>query len=256
MSESTTTKHSRSFERPLNLQLTSYMISLSSSSLEKFDTYVQSYESLHASSVSISGERPAYFHDYKVQCLKRHGVGSGSVVLDYGCGIGNLTERFFQLTSSVAAFDPSLKSVEVCRQRAPKGTFYTRSSDIPLAAFDATILSGVLHHVPREQRPSVMKNVFSVTKPGGRVFIFEHNVLNPYTRRVIRDCPFDDDADLLRAGEVARLVKVGGFDWVVSEYIVFFPRFLGFLRSFESKLSWLPLGAQTLTIGIKSDEAM
>lgn len=222
------------------------------SSPEKFDAYVQSYEALHASSIAASGEDPSYFHDYKINCLTRHGVGSADAILDYGCGIGNLTERFIRLTHSVAAYDPSLKSIEACRQRVPSVVFYGQGLDIPPASFDVVVLSGVLHHIPRHERQSIMLHVLSCIKPGGHVYIFEHNPLNPYTRRVIRDCPFDDDADTMMAGQIATLVSAGGFTQIVSEYIVFFPRALAFLRPIEPILSWCPFGAQTLTIGARS----
>jgi hypothetical protein len=42
-----------------------------------------------------------------------------------------------------------------------------------------------------------------------------------------------------------------GFGGVSLSYIVFFPKFLAFLRGLEPRLGWCPLGAQTLTVGTR-----
>ncbi|MGE5788202.1 MAG: hypothetical protein ACM3ZE_26640, partial [Myxococcales bacterium] len=37
----------------------------------KFDAYAKDYERLHGNSIAASGEQPAYFADYKVECISR-----------------------------------------------------------------------------------------------------------------------------------------------------------------------------------------
>jgi len=54
---------------------------------------------------------------------------------------------------------------------------------------------------------------------------------------------------LLWPREARRLTRDAGFGPVRTEYVVFFPRALAALRPLEPKLSWLGLGAQSLTIG-------
>jgi trans-aconitate methyltransferase len=71
------------------------------------------------------------------------------------------------------------------------------------------------------------------------------------TRRAVSRCPFDDDAVLLWPREARKLLHDGGFAGVSLAYIVFFPRWLAFLRRFEPWLPWLPLGGQTLLIASK-----
>jgi hypothetical protein len=94
-----------------------------------------------------------------------------------------------------------------------------------------------------------MKTVLEKLRPGGRVFIFEHNPLNPLTRRAVALCAFDDDADLLFPWQAKRLLRDAGFTNVKLDYIVFFPRQLAFLRGLEPRLGWLPGGAQLLVSG-------
>lgn len=53
------------------------------------------------------------------------------------------------------------------------------------------------------------------------------------------------------AARARKLLHDGGFAGVSLACIVFFPRWLPFLRRFEPWLSWLPLGGQTLLITSK-----
>jgi 2-polyprenyl-3-methyl-5-hydroxy-6-metoxy-1,4-benzoquinol methylase len=215
----------------------------------KFDDYATQYEALHQASITASGESPVDFADYKVNCLRRLGLPATATVLDYGCGIGNLTERLADGVQQVHGYDPSAKSLEVARSRAPFATYHQTHDQIPNAHFACAVLSGVLHHVPPGERKSVLQTVRSKLAPGGFVAVFEHNPWNPLTRHAVATCPFDDDAVLLWPSEAKRLVTQSGFARVSQDYIMFFPRALSALRGLEPRLGWLFAGAQTLTVG-------
>ena len=221
------------------------------SEVEKFDHYAQTYEQAHAQSVRLSGEGPEFFAEHKLGCLLRMGVSGEHSVLDYGCGTGGLTRLSSDRFGVVAGYDPSERSLEVARERAPRATFYAAEAAIPDARFDAAILSGVLHHVSPPERRSVVATVASKLKPGGRLFVFEHNPYNPLTQRAVRACPFDDDAILLLPREIRRLLAAASFTGVRQDYVLFFPRRLARLRPLESLLRAFPLGAQTLTVGAR-----
>ena len=49
-----------------------------------------------------------------------------------------------------------------------------------------------------------------VLRPGGIAAIFEHNPLNPLTRRVVSNCVFDEDAVLLRRRRARGLLRQAG----------------------------------------------
>ncbi len=221
------------------------------SEVEKFDHYAQTYEQAHAQSVKLSGEGPEFFAEHKLGCLLRMGVSGKHSVLDYGCGTGGLTRLSSERFGFVAGYDPSERSLEVARERAPRATFYSAEASIPDARFDAAILSGVLHHVSPPERRGVVATVASKLKPGGRLFVFEHNPYNPLTQRAVRACPFDDDAILLSPRELRRLLAAAAFTSVRQDYVLFFPRRLALLRPLETLLRAFPLGAQTLTIGAR-----
>ena len=74
--------------------------------------------------------------------------------------------------------------------------------------------------------------------------MFEHNPLNPITQYIVKNCPFDKDAQLIKQGCCIQLLKTSGLGLAEKRYIVFFPRILKSLRSLEKYLSSLPLGAQ------------
>jgi 2-polyprenyl-3-methyl-5-hydroxy-6-metoxy-1,4-benzoquinol methylase len=217
----------------------------------KFDAYAESYESLHATNVAVTGEETGYFSEYKVECLKRAGVDPAAPLLDFGCGIGNVTEKLVASFSNVHGYEPSTLSAEKARTRVPKATIHDRLEAVPMATFSTAILSTVLHHVPPAERHGVATHVLERLAPGGRLFIFEHNPFNPLVRRAVATCPFDDDAILLWPSEQKRLLREAGFQDVKLDYIVFFPRPFAFLRPLEPSLRWLFLGAQTMAFGTK-----
>lgn len=219
-----------------------------SDEIRKFDEYAGSYRQVHANNLSASGEPPEYFAQYKLNCLLRLGTDRGKPILDYGCGIGSVTRQLATEFRDVHAFDPSQESLVVAREQIPGATFYDSHDEIPRNKFSLIVMSGVLHHVPKVERNALLSNVRTLLAEGGRIVVFEHNPINPLTRHAVATCPFDDDAVLLWPWEVKRELTNAGFSAVDLDYIVFFPKSLGFLRSFEPKLSWLLLGAQTMTV--------
>ncbi len=215
----------------------------------KFDEYARSYDALHNQNLSASGEPLEYFSAYKRACLERLGAPAHEPLLDYGCGIGNVTRALAEGFRVVHGFDPSAESLKVARERVPAATFHDDLAKVPEAHYASAVVSGVLHHVPRGERRPALARLRDKLRPGGRVFVFEHNPLNPVTRRAVATCPFDDDADLLWPWHAKRLLAESGFRNVRLDYIVFFPRPLAFLRPLEPRLGWLPAGAQMLVTG-------
>jgi len=210
----------------------------------EFDAFAGSYADMHAKSVKASGEDPEYFAIYKQKVLERVLGAAPGPVLDFGCGIGNLTHLLVRSFTEVHGFDPSKKSVDVARTRAPEATFYDDKAALPKATFGAVVLANVLHHVPRAARAALVKELGALLTKGGKIVIFEHNPLNPVTVKAVRDCPFDEGVELLYPWEVERLLDGAGLTGRKLDYIVFFPRVLAKLRPLEPHLRGLPLGAQ------------
>lgn len=223
---------------------------------QKFDAYSDEYQALHASSVAASGEGTEYFAEYKLRCLtERLGLRRGDRLLDFGCGIGNLTELLVRGFDAVHGFDPSEKSLEVCARRAPGAVLHGSEEAIPEGAFQTAILSGVLHHVPVGEREGLLRRVRRKLHPSGKVVVFEHNPLNPLTQRAVKMCPFDDDAVLLWPWEARRTLERSGFARARLDFIVFFPRALRRLRPIEPLLRGLPLGAQMMIVAERGGDS-
>jgi SAM-dependent methyltransferase len=214
----------------------------------KFDAYADEYRALMETSIQESGETVEYFAEYKLRCLLRLGAPRTEPVLDFGAGTGSLTEQLVREYRHVTAYEPSTASLEHTRRRAPGATLTSSESDLPNGHFSTAVCSGVIHHIPPKERNGVLTSLRSKLRPGGRLFIFEHNPLNPLTRRAVAMCAFDDDAVLLWPWQLRPLLRGAGFEVNRVDYIVFFPRALARLRPLEPYLRHVVLGAQTLTV--------
>jgi SAM-dependent methyltransferase len=218
-----------------------------------FDHYTDSYRDAVEESIAFAGGDAARYVGAKARMLvelagRRIGAPDGLRALDVGCGPGE-TDVFLEgRFGSLSGVDLSSGMAERAASRNPWANYSSYGPGEPLpyeeASFDLSFAICVLHHVPPAEREAFVGEMRRVTRPGGLVAIFEHNPLNPLTRKAVRDCPFDEDAILLTRGETRRRLAEVGLAEVEAPYIVFFPR-EGDLRSrVERRLGWLPLGAQ------------
>ncbi len=214
-------------------------------SAAEFDQHADDYEGLLDH--SLLGEEASYFYEHKVRYLERIvGAGFAGKILDFGCGIGRLSEglgaRFPGAT--LHGYDPSLRSLE--RVPAPLREAGTFTSDLEALGrdYDLITLVNVLHHVPVPERPALVAGLAGRLAPGGRLVVIEHNPLNPATRLVVSRCAFDEDAVLLGRREVQGLLRGAGLRRERADYVLFFPQPLARLARAERFLGWLPLGAQ------------
>ncbi len=211
----------------------------------EFDAVAGDYDRIHRENIKLSGEDPEYFARYKLEVLKRIlGEGFSSPVLDFGCGIGNLTKFLVEAFPVVHGYDPSSESVKMAKERASAAAFTFDEDEVRAGYFGAIVIANVLHHVPPADREALLARVVTKLAPGGKLVVFEHNPWNPLTRKVVSECAFDADAVLLPPTEIQSRMKVAGLTNVTTKYIVFFPRALAALRGIEPALSWLPIGAQ------------
>ena len=118
--------------------------------------------------------------------------------------------------------------------------------------FDVVTISAVLHHVPVAERPAVYAELGRVLKPGGRLYVFEHNPRNPLVRYVIARTPIDENAILLDATRgAARTARMSARYDLDTDYLMFMPPGLAVLRPVDRALAWLPLGAQYVVVARK-----
>ena len=223
---------------------------------QEFDRFAQEYEQLHASVLTASGEGPEFFAAYKPADMRRHLAAAGAAgdvsrLLDFGCGVGgslpHLRKEFPD--AELIGADVSRKSLEIAERRYPGlaklvALSETGAMPLPEASVDLVFSACVFHHIPEAEHTRILCDLHRVTKPGGSLFLFEHNPLNPLTRRVVDACAFDENAVLIGASELKRRVLAAGYQHAKICYRIFFPHALNFLRPLEGALTWCPLGAQ------------
>ncbi|WP_158545111.1 class I SAM-dependent methyltransferase [Dyella monticola] len=226
----------------------------------EFDQYANDYTEMHKASVQMSGEDPAFFAAYKAKFMAAQ-IGSDAKskalsILDFGCGVGNTIAHLREAFPAAELYgtDLSGESIKLALDtHASEATFRTiENARIPYVdhSFDIAVAACVFHHIPPSERNHWIAELRRVLKPGGQVFIFEHNVLNPLTVKTVRDCPFDKDAILLPRSELLNLARAGDFESIRSQYIVFFPKPLAYLRLLEPVMGWIPFGAQYVVRGL------
>lgn len=215
----------------------------------EFDAYASDYGELLKESVRASGEGPEYFAAYKERVVRRLVGSETHAVLDYGCGVGNLTRLLATSLPEVHGFDPSARSVELARKRAPEARFFSDTVELLENHYGTIVLANVLHHVEPREREGLLEAIVALLRPGGRLVVFENNPLNPLTRRAMKDCVFDENAVWLYPWEVKRRLARAGLVGRRLDYIVFFPRLLAKLRPLERRFARLPIGAQVVAWG-------
>jgi SAM-dependent methyltransferase len=220
----------------------------------EFDKFAAEYRDIHAANIKLSGEDPEYFAEYKIKDiaadLARAGRKLDARVLDFGAGVGYSIPFFRRHMpgARVTCLDVSKRSLAIGAAKYSGDAEFRHfdGASIPYAAesFDVTLASCVFHHIPHAEHVGLLREIRRVLKPGGALFVFEHNPLNPLTRRAVNTCAFDENAVLIMAPAMRARALDAGFEAAPIKYRIFFPAMLRGLRPLERRLTWLPLGAQ------------
>ena len=118
-----------------------------------------------------------------IKILKKEKLNKTKSLIDIGCASGellfNLNKNFENL--NLTGLDVDKKLILKARDKCPKSIKFMKG-DISkkiknLGKFDIIILSGVMSIFDNGDK--IMKNLFSILKPNGRIFIFES--LNIYS---------------------------------------------------------------------------
>jgi len=227
----------------------------------EFDKFADEYRDLHAANIKLSGEDPEYFAEYKIADIaaeleRAHAVARAA--LDFGAGVGYSVPFFARHlpAARVTCLDVSRKSLDLgaARHGAAAEFRHFDGRRIPYAdsTFDVALASCVFHHIPHDEHVALLGEIRRVLAPGGRLFVFEHNPLNPLTRYAVNTCVFDEHAKLVLAPTMRGRVRAAGFAAADVRYRIFFPHGLRRLRPLEAKLTWLPLGAQYYVVARKA----
>jgi SAM-dependent methyltransferase len=210
-----------------------------------FDQYAGRYEAILAAQTNFFDGDSNYFARYKIELAQKI-VGCVDKVLDFGCGIGRSMPHLREIfpDADIVGCDPSAESLAIAREQNPTCRFMSTDELGPDSKFDLVLASCVFHHIPPQDRQMAIRYCYSRLNEGGHFIIFEHNPINPVTRRLVKNCPFDADAVLLSMRETVARMRNEHLNVKESSYCLFFPQPLAALRPFEKYLRWLPMGGQ------------
>ena len=217
---------------------------------ENFDHFSKKYREIHDKNLRLSGANSDYFCEYKILEVKKHEKTKKELkILDVGCGDGS-SEEFFSKhfsKSKITGIDVSKVSIKVAKdKKIPRCSFLNYDGEkIPFKdnTFDVIFVACVFHHINKNFHQKIADEIMRVLKPKGRLYIFEHNPLNPLTQYMVNDCIFDKNAELIRSSELVKLFKIMKKEIF---YTIFFPRsnFFKFLVPLEKYLIKMPFGGQ------------
>jgi SAM-dependent methyltransferase len=224
----------------------------------EFDRYGETYEQAVDSAIAFAGQEHDFYLEAKARRLleltRRHVGGDRPSALDVGCGIG-LVDRHLSSSLELHGVDVSPAMVERAQAANPEVSYRVYDGRrLPFAddELDVAFAICVLHHVDPPDRRPLLAEMARVTRPGGLTLVFEHNPLNPLTRRVVRNCAFDEGVELVGRRELERLHRAAGLRVLDLEYLLFFPWRARPFALAERALTRLPLGAQYVVAGRKT----
>jgi ubiquinone/menaquinone biosynthesis C-methylase UbiE len=226
-----------------------------------FDEYHDSYDDVIDDAIAFAGVEHAFFIKAKADYLKHqlqllYGDTKDLKVIDVGCGVGKMDAHLLGTVQSVSGVDISEACIERARLENPQVDY--RAYDglcLPYGdeAFDVAFMVCVLHHVEPVKRLALMREVNRVVRPGGAVFIFEHNPWHVLTRIVVYRCEFDRDAILLSKRKSIELLKESGLQYGDAQYILYTPFDFPALEGAAFLRRSMPFGTQYFALGIKNE---
>lgn len=214
---------------------------------QSFDDYAESYQVSMSEALGRLGGESAYYLDRKVQIL-RHAMAGRRVkrILDFGSGIGAavpfLKESF--LPDQLVCTDHSKESLRLLAEKFPDvQTVF--DCEIEEESHDLVFVANVLHHVSPSERADLVKTLSRYLAIGGVLAVFEHNPVNPVTRKIVSNCAFDEGVELLHLREVTRYVTaIASLKIIHKGYYLFVPEPLSKVNWIERYLKLVPFGGQ------------
>jgi SAM-dependent methyltransferase len=135
--------------------------------------------------------------------------------LDVGCGTGVLAQRLAAAGYPMTGVDPSDGMLEVLRRRCPDViAIHASGTELPFAddTFGLVLSVATMHHIaaPGAVRRTLAEMV-RVSRPGGRVLIWDHNPRNPYWSSLMGRVPQDSGGErLISAAEIVDGLQIAG----------------------------------------------
>ncbi|MGA2550380.1 MAG: class I SAM-dependent methyltransferase [Burkholderiaceae bacterium] len=93
-------------------------------------------------------------------------------ILDFGCGPGRDLKTFSELGHHATGLDGSIRLAQMARAHSGCEVLQQDflSLDLPVAKFDGVFANATLFHVPSQELPRVLAEIYDTLKPGGVLF--------------------------------------------------------------------------------------
>ncbi len=190
---------------------------------ETFDRIAEEYDE------SLPAHVVEHYLDKRVRFLTHlSGPGRG---LDVGCGTGVLAQRLAAAGYEMVGLDPSEGMLEVLAEHAPDVRAVRGSgTELPFedGSFDLVFTVAALHHIAEATAVrETLAEMVRVTRPGGRLVIWDHNPRNPYWKRLMAKVPQDDGTErLIPEREVLAGLSAAGAVPISSDQLGLVPDFV------------------------------
>jgi SAM-dependent methyltransferase len=213
-----------------------------------FDLYSNDYDHYVQKSIKKFDKNLDYYRKDKIKITKERIIKNPKNILDFGSGVGTMIPYFRKKfnKSKIYAYDESKESLRFLKKKFPFVSCLKKMDG--QIKFDLIFLSGVVHHIEKNARERVFKQIYSSLNSSGSLVIFEHNPYNPLTNIIVKNCEFDRDAQLIKKKDLIEICEKVNLKIDDSAYIYFFPTFMKKLKFFEKYLEWFFLGAQYFCI--------
>lgn len=220
---------------------------------QEFDSFAKDYRVILENNIKdLSGFGSEYFAEYKIQTIKNALDFTPANILDFGCGDGISCEFFRKYfpDATITGVDVSSESIKIAQDKNIFNSSFISydGNELPFEnnSFDLIFAAGVFHHIEKQKHSALAKEINRILNKNGKLFIFEHNPINPFTRKVVKDCVFDKNAELIFANSFKKTLQKSDFNKVQVQYTLFFPRYNLFKKFFpmEKYFTKCPLGAQ------------
>jgi len=225
---------------------------------DRFDDVAQNYDEGFKELLGVWGDNIDRFSEYKIEQLRSLLLSTPERILDFGCGVGHSLKYFrtYFPNAKLYGCDVSKESLKIAKGTEPEANIFC---NLPIETFasmnenwDLVFLACVLHHIEPEDRCAWIKAIASTMSLGGYLAIFEHNTINPCTKKIILDPRnyTDNITFMLSQTELVKLLleSYDGFEVYWKGYTLFSPIRAKWLIPVECALKWLPLGAQHCVI--------
>jgi SAM-dependent methyltransferase len=228
-----------------------------------FDRVARDYERIHNRSLPPGVRSDEFIRERAANVIRWVSdgyTGQEFFYLDFGCGNGRMLKSLLESDAlkplvehrrlRLFGFDTSVESIHEARRLMgdDRVGLVTELNQLGRdVRFDLVVSCHVFHHIPPAERGPAAKTLHTWMKPEARLVIWEHNPFNPFTRVLVKACPFDKDARLLKFDATKTLFESSSFRHIGHAYVDLFPprwqRFALF-SAIEKRLMLHPAGAQ------------